>query len=313
MDHLLAALRGAGEETRLRLLALCARSDLTVSELTQILSISQPRVSRHLKVMCAAGLLERLREGAWVFYRPALAGPGAEAARAIVELLPGDDPVLAADRARLAEVQAERAARAQAWFDAQAGVWDAIRSLHVDEAEIEAALVAHLKAEPARDYLDLGTGTGRLLEVLGPLVARATGIDLSRSMLAVARDNLEKAGLRHCRLRQGDMYQIADADGAFDLITLHQVLHYAERPAAVIAEAARVLAPGGRLLVVDFAAHDVEELREVHNHRRLGFAEAEVPGWLAEAGLEVAPPRAFPGGRLTVMLWLGRRPADPAS
>ncbi len=307
MDHLLAGLRAAAEPTRLRLLALCGRAELTVTELTQILGQSQPRVSRHLKLLCEAGLLERFREGAWAFYRLAQRGSAAPLAAHLVALLPADDPGLALDLERLEGVKRNRAAAAAEYFRDNAGEWNRIRSMHIDEAEVERAVLAALGEGPIGDYLDIGTGTGRLLELIGPRARHALGVDLSREMLAVARANLERAGLVHCSVRQADMYQLPLGSHAFDVITIHQVLHYLEDPATAIAEAARVLAPGGRLIVVDFAPHTLEDLRERHAHRRLGFREAEVLEWCAGAGLSARPAVHLPGQPLTVSVWAAER------
>jgi ubiquinone/menaquinone biosynthesis C-methylase UbiE/DNA-binding transcriptional ArsR family regulator len=312
MEALLAGLRAAAEATRLRLLALCAESELTVSELTEILGQSQPRVSRHLKLLCDAGLLDRFREGSWVFYRLAQQARAATLAQLLVDLVPPGDATLALDRERLAAIKRQREEQAGAYFRANAAQWDRIRSLYVEEREVEAALSALLPAGSIRDLLDIGTGTGRMLEVFAPQVERAVGVDLSREMLAVARVNLERAHLRNCSIRQADMYQLPLATASFDAVVIHQVLHYAERPAAVIAEATRVLRPEGRLVIVDFAPHALEFLRGEHAHRRLGFADAEVTAWCAAAGLAAEPARLLPGNPLTVALWQGRRraPAD---
>ena len=310
MDQLLAGLRAAAEPTRLRLLALCARAELTVTELTQILGQSQPRVSRHLQLLCEAGLLERFREGAWAFYRLAQRGAGAPLADHLVALLPTGDPGLALDLGRLDGVKRSRAAAAAEYFRDNAGEWNRIRSMHVDEAEVERALLAAVGERALDDHLDIGTGTGRLLELIGPRAKHALGVDLSREMLAVARANLERAGLTHCSVRQADMYQLPLGSGAFDLVTIHQVLHYLEDPASAIAEAARVLAPRGRLIVVDFAPHTLEDLRERHAHRRLGFRDTEVLGWFRAAGLDTRPPVHLPGQPLTVSLWSGDRAAS---
>lgn len=307
MEHVLAALRAAAEPTRLRLLSLCAQGELTVSELVTILGQSQPRVSRHLKLMCEGGLLERFREGAWVFYRLSRSGAGGDLARRALELIPPDDAQLGRDNARLAAIQQARAAAAAAYFDGNAERWAEVRSLHIDEAEVEAALRRAVDGRRIGDLLDIGTGTGRLLEVLGPLAERAEGIDASRQMLAVARATLEAAGLRHCGVRQADMYALPFDDSAFDLVVIHQVLHFADNPAAAVAEAGRVLRPGGLLALVDFAPHELEILRSDHNHRRLGFADAEVSGWCDGAGLDVSDIRRLPGDPLTVTLWLAER------
>src|SRR5260221_285903 len=290
MNDLLMGLRAAAEPTRLRLLVLCAQGELTVSELTDIVGQSQPRVSRHLKLLCDAGLLDRFREGTWVFYRLAQRARAGELARLLVELVPDADAdaTLALDRERLAIIKHQRAAQATAYFRANAAQWDRIRSLYVAEREVEGALQRLLPADGLRDLLDVGTGTGRMMEIFGPQVERAVGVDLSREMLAVARVNLERANLRNCSLRQADMYQLPLPGASFDAIVIHQVLHYAERPAQAIAEAARVLRPQGRLVIVDFAPHDLEFLRTEHAHRRLGFADAEVLAWCRAAGLEPA-------------------------
>jgi SAM-dependent methyltransferase len=309
MEYLLAALRAVAEPTRLRLVILCARSELTVSELTQILGQSQPRVSRHLKLLCEAGLLDRFREGSWVFYRLSQSGPASALARQLVAACDEADPTIALDLQRLAAIKRQRADLASAYFRENAAQWHRIRSLYVDEREVEAALVEIVAATDPRDLLDIGTGTGRMLEVLAPHVEHALGIDQSREMLSIARVNLERAGLENASVRLGDMYQLALPDGSFDAVTVHQVLHYADRPAAAIAEAARVLRPSGILVLVDFAPHTLEFLREEHTHRRLGFADAEVAEWCRVAGLDPAPPRHLPGDPLTVVIWTAHRPA----
>ena len=308
MEQLLAALRAAGEPTRLRLLALCAHMDLTVSQLTQILGQSQPRVSRHLKLLLEAGLLDRLREGSWSFYRLAAQAPGAELGRTLIDSIPADDPILALDLERLQTIRRAREKQAAAYFQQNAAEWDRVRSLQVDEAEVERSLLELVPDRAVEDLLDIGTGTGRMLEILGQRVRRAVGIDLSHEMLTVARSNLERAQLRNCLVRHGDMYRLPVQSGSFDAVTVHQVLHYAEDPAAVIAEAARVLRPEGRLIVVDFAKHELDYLRDEHAHRRLGFRDDEVSGWCKTAGLETRPPVFLPGDPLTVCIWVAARP-----
>ncbi len=313
LDAVLGALRAAGESTRLRLLALTANSELTVTELTQILGQSQPRVSRHLKLMCEAGLLERFREGTWVFYRLAQSGAAADAARALVELLPQGDDVLRGDSARLESIKRARAEAATAYFRANAARWDEIRTLHVPDSNVETVLLDLLGERKIRDFLDVGTGTGRILEIVGPRVARGTGIDLSREMLGIARANLEQAGLKNCSVRHADMYSLPFAESSMDAIAYHQVLHFADDPAAAIAEGARVLRPGGLLVVVDFAPHEVESLRQEHAHRRLGFADPEVAGWYSAAGLRAGDIVRLPGSPLTVTVWPGVRPEGEAA
>lgn len=312
MEAVLTGLRAAAEPTRLRLLSLLAQGDLTVSELTHILGQSQPRVSRHLKLMCDAGLLDRFPEGAWVFYRVAAKGAGADLARHLLALLPTADPMLALDQQRLDAIRAARATKAQDYFTENATRWDQMRSLHIDESDVEQALIAAFAGHKVRDLVDMGTGTGRVLEVLAPHIERGIGIDLSREMLAVARANLERAELRHCMVRQGDITQLPLAAASADAVTIHQVLHYATDPAAVVAEAARVLKVGGQLVVVDFAPHDQEALRDQHAHRRLGFSDDEVAGWFRAAGLEPTGTTRLPGQPLTVVLWQATRAAAPS-
>jgi ubiquinone/menaquinone biosynthesis C-methylase UbiE len=310
LDSLLSGLRAAGEPTRLRLLALTARAELSVTELTQILGQSQPRVSRHLKLLCDAGLLERLREGTSAYYRIAQTGASAELARTLVSLIPPGDPALAGDLARLDGIRRSRAAAAADYFRANAARWDEIRSLYVPEREVEEAMKRLIGRGEIGHLLDVGTGTGRILEVFAQAAERATGIDLSREMLAVARSNLERANRANCGVRHADMYSLPFPESVMDAVVVHQVLHFAEDPGAAVAEGARVLAPGGRLVVVDFAPHEVERLRSDHAHRRLGFADAEVTGWCKVAGLEVAEIQHLPGDPLTVTLWAAGWPRE---
>jgi ArsR family transcriptional regulator len=310
----LAALRGAGETTRLRILALLAHAELNVKDLTQILGQSQPRISRHLKLMAEAGLITRFREGSWVFFRLADGGSEAALAAAIVASLDLSDHVFARDRARGAAVKKAREDAAQAYFKVHAGEWDKIRALHVAEAQVEAAVDEALGNGPFALLVDLGTGTGRMLELFAPRAARALGFDLSRDMLAYARMKLDRAGLAHAQARHGDLYNVPLGDGAADAVILHQVLHFLDDPAAAIAEAARLLAPGGRLLVVDFAPHELEFLREQSAHRRLGFASDQIKRWLKHSGMTVArqrdlAPDTSAPGKLTVSLWVATKPA----
>ena len=312
-DALNAALKAAGEETRLRILALIGEAELTVSDLTDILRQSQPRISRHLKLLVEAGLIERFREGAWAFFRLAEHGGTAEFARALIGRLDPRDSMIARDRERLAAVRRARAQAAQDYFRAHAAQWDRIRKLHVADEAVEAAICEALADRPFRSLLDLGTGTGRILEIFGPSIERGLGIDLSLDMLLLARARIERAGLRHCSVRQGDIYDLAVPAGSFDVVVIHQVLHFLDDGARAIAEAARVLSPGGRLLVVDFAPHDLEFLREEHAHRRLGFAPETVSHWLAAAGLDVTMQRSLAPepdseGKIAVSLWLARDP-----
>ena len=310
-DALNAALKAAGEETRLRVLALLGEAELTVSDLTDILRQSQPRISRHLKLLAEAGLIERFREGTWAFFRLSEHGGGAEVARSLLARLNPADQTIARDRERLASVRAARAAAAQAYFRAHAAEWDRIRKLHVADEAVEDAIRSALAGKPFRSLLDLGTGTGRMLELFGREIERGLGLDLSLDMLLLARDRLERAGMKHCSVRQGDIYDLPLGNDSFDVVILHQVLHFLDDGARAVREAARVLRPGGRLLVIDFAPHEMEFLREQHAHRRLGFPPDTVAQWMSAAGLEPVMHKSLapqPGsdGKIAVSLWLAR-------
>ncbi len=313
MDHLLTGLRAAGEKTRLRLLFVLSHGELNVKELTQILGQSQPRVSRHLKLLCEAGLLERHREGSWVLFRLADTGAPGALARTIVNLVPGDDASVRRDIQRLEAVRESRNRRAAEYFTANAARWDKIRSLHVAEDDVETAMLDALGDDHIETLLDLGTGTGRVLELFADRVDYGIGIDFSQEMLTYARAKLEKAGLNHCQVRHGDLFHLPYDSESKDTITIHQVLHYLDDPLAALQEAARVLKPGGRLLVVDFAPHELEFLREEHAHRRLGISAGQMESWIEDAGLKLVSQDALPptGGAkeegLTVSIWLAEQ------
>jgi len=308
---LTATLKAAAEATRLRLLMLIAEAELTVTDLTAILRQSQPRLSRHLRLLAEAGLVQRHREGAWAFFRLGERGGAADIARALIARLDPGDSIIMRDRERLAAVRAARTAAAQNYFRRHAAEWDRIRKLHVAEAEVEEAICAVLDGAPIRSLLDLGTGTGRMLELFAAKIERGLGLDLSLDMLALAREHLDRAGLKNCSVRYGDIYALALPRDSFDVVIIHQVLHFLDDSGRAIREAARVLRPGGRLLVIDFAPHDLEFLRDVHAHRRLGFAAETVTQWLEAAGLDFVRQQTLPPGpegKIAVSLWLGRDP-----
>lgn len=312
-DDAVAVLRAVGEPTRLRLLALVVEAELTVTDMVDILGQSQPRISRHLKLLLEAGLVERVKEGSWAFFRAAGEGAGARAVTDLVALVDPADPILASDRERLAEVRAKRADEAQAFFGRHAADWDRLRALHVSEERVERAVKEALSGAPLRSLLDLGTGTGRMLELFAPDIERGLGIDASPEMLTLARAALDRAGIRHCSVRTGDIYSLALPRDAYDGVIIHQVLHFLDDGGRAIREAARVLRPGGRLVVVDFAPHDQEFLREAQAHRRLGFTREQVEGWMEAAGLvptrfQTLAPGKPGAGQLTVSIWVARDP-----
>ena len=308
------ALKAAAEPTRLRILLLLAESELNVKDLTQILGQSQPRLSRHLKLLAEAGLVERFREGSWVYFHISDRSEGGRLALRMLEAVDALDTVVVRDRARAEALKQERERASQDYFQAHAGEWDRIRALHVAEAEVEAAIRAALGREPFKLLVDLGTGTGRILELLADQYEKGLGLDINQSMLGYARGRLSAAGLTHAQVRHGDLYNLSVGEGAADAVVMHQVLHFLSDPPLAIAEAARILAPGGKLLIVDFAPHEIEFLRAEHAHERLGFAHAQVREWLAAAGLvagearDLATPPGEGAQKLTVSLWLAERP-----
>ena len=303
MQEILQVLRAAAEGTRLRLLVLCAEGELTVSELTQITGQSQPRISRHLKLLVEGGLLDRFREGTHAYYKLSESGPWTSIVQKIVEAVPAADDLVASDLSRLNAVKKERAHRAADFFKTNAEQWDAIRALYIDDREVEQAFFALWPQRPVADLLDVGTGTGRILEMVADQVEHGVGIDLSRDMLSVARVNLEHADIKHCHVRHGDMNQVPFGDASFDVVTFHLVLHYADRPGLALLEAARVLRKGGTALVIDFTPHSERVLGDEHGHRWLGFEDVEMLTWFKEAGLERRASVTLPGNPLTVKLW----------
>ncbi|MCA1653247.1 MAG: ArsR/SmtB family transcription factor [Sphingomicrobium sp.] len=306
MSTLMEIFRALADPSRLRIVQLLRAMELSVGEIAQVLGQSQPRVSRHIKVLVDAGLALKRREGSSIFLTPS---PSVFAVPLFNLLDAGSgqegDQSIRADRARLAAVRADRAAAAERWFAAHAEEWDKIRSLHVPEAEVEQAIADVLGGGLGR-LVDIGTGTGRILELLGPCARQVIGIDRSPEMLRIARAKLDG---RSYELRQGDINAMPLADGSADTITLHQVLHFLLAPGSAIAECARLLDDGGTLLIVDFAPHDREELRSEHAHARLGFSDEQIAGWLSVAGLALSETRTLEGGELTIKLWRAERRA----
>ncbi len=314
MKNSLNIFAAVADPTRLRIVMLLRAMELSIGELAQVLGQSQPRVSRHVKILADAGLIERRKEGSWVFLSLGDTMLVAPLLAAIDAWSGGseEDYWVRADHARLAAVRADRARAAEDYFNAHAAEWDAMRALHIAEAVVEGAIRASLGPAPIGCLVDIGTGTGRMIELFGGLAQRVIGIDRSPEMLRHARAKLARpdlaAALAHVELRQGDMFALPLLSACADVVIIHQVLHYAQQPQAAIAEAARVLAPGGRLLVIDFAPHDHEALRARHAHARLGFSDAHMLAWFTAAGLVAAPPIPLAGGVLTVNLWLAQAP-----
>jgi ubiquinone/menaquinone biosynthesis C-methylase UbiE/DNA-binding transcriptional ArsR family regulator len=307
---MVGVLRAAGEPTRLRVLALLAHEELAVMELSQILGQSQPRVSRHLKLLADAGLIDRFPDGAWVFYRLGSALPGRAFVDQMLDLIDADDAELNRDLEKLDAVRMDRAREAAAYFARNAPQWDEIRSLYVDEADVETAILKAAGDETIERLIDLGTGAGRMLTLLGPRAESAIGIDLSQQMLNIARRHVAEAGLCGCELRHGDIFSTGLVANSGDLVVIHRVLHFLNDPGAALVEAARLVAPGGQLLIVDFAPHDLEYLRQAHQHRRLGFSDEEITRWLEAAGLGAVAALALPPASkegLTVKVWSARK------
>lgn len=314
-----SALKAAGEPTRLRILLLLANGELSVKDLTVILGQSQPRLSRHLKLLAEAGLVERFREGSWVYFHVSDRTEVQRLTLRVLDAVDQADPIIQRDRERAAALKSEREAAAQDFFRQHAGDWDRIRALHVAESEVEAAMQRALGQGPFKLFVDLGTGTGRILELFAKTYERGLGLDLNQAMLTYARSKLSASDLSRVQVRHGDIYNLALADGAACVITMHQVLHFLSDPRRAVLEAARVLAPGGQLLIIDFAPHTLEFLREKQAHERLGFSNEQVSQWMLDAGLvvgkveELLPRATHKSDKLTVTLWLAQRPLEAAS
>lgn len=315
LDGILNIFRAIGEETRLRIMALLQRGELTVSEITQILGQSQPRVSRHLKILTDAGLVDKFREGSWMFYRVIAPAPEATDAvlGAVAALNASADRVIARDGDRFEQSRQARAAAAAAYFEQNAAEWDTVRSLQIEESAVEKSMRALLAGDKVGLFIDVGTGTGRMLTVFSDRYESGLGFDLSREMLAVARANLERAGVLNAQVRHGDLFSLPVETGSADVVCVHHVLHFLAEPVAAVREAARLLKPGGRLIISDFAPHELEFLRAEHAHRRLGFPDDEVGAWCSASGLDLTKTETLSpvgGGKqaLTVKIWLASAP-----
>lgn len=317
LDGTLNIFRAIGEETRLRIMALLLRGELTVSEITQILGQSQPRVSRHLKILTDSGLIEKFREGSWMFYRVTHPVPGATGAilGAVRMLNHSSDRVMARDGDRFDQSRQARAATAAAYFEKNAGDWDTVRGLQIEESTVEEKMRSITANQKVKHFIDIGTGTGRMLTVFADTYETGVGFDLSREMLAVARSNLEKAGILNAQVRHGDLFSLPVESATADMVCIHQVLHFLAEPGSAVREAARLLKPGGMLIVSDFAPHELEFLRTEHAHRRLGFPDDEVAAWCAACNLklekiETLAPESEGAARLTVKIWIARASAN---
>ncbi|PLW75564.1 ArsR/SmtB family transcription factor [Cohaesibacter celericrescens] len=318
LDEMVGLLKASGEPTRMRLLSLLAEGDLSVKDLTAILHQSQPRISRHLKLLYEAGLVERLPEGAWVYYCLTRDEAKGDLIAAALRHVDQQDVMIRRDRERLEQIRTASAQQAADYFQQNAERWDELRALHVPESAVEQAIVASLGDKPIDQLLDLGTGTGSILSLLAHQCRYGLGLDANRSMLAIARSRLDGPNHGHLHVQQGNILDLASLDRQFDLVTLHQVLHYLDDPSAALEEASNVIAPGGRILVVDFAPHSHEFLRKDHAHRRLGFSHDAMRRWMAEAGFKLTIAKDLEQERrlvemsdtpLTVTVWVATKMA----
>ncbi len=318
LEQVVQRFRAAAEPTRLRILALLSHGDLSVGEMVSVLGLSQPRLSHQLKILANAGLVTRLPEGSWVFYRAVRLGPAGDVIRLALSQADLSAGEFARDASQLTAIQSRRADEAAAYFDSVAGTWDTVRSLHFANDAIENALLDTVGPGPFRQAVDVGTGTGRMLTLLSHLADRAEGFDLSHQMLTVARDNLARHGANNAAVRYGDASAMPFENASADLVIFHQLLHFIDQPDRVLQEARRILAPGGKLVIVDFAPHSLEFLRSEHGHRRLGIADEALAEWAAGTGLvptavrKFDPPQDRPNG-LAVCIWLAELPGQPQS
>ncbi|CAM1642706.1 ArsR/SmtB family transcription factor [Bartonella apis] len=314
LNEMVDVLKAVAETTRLRILFLLDKGDLTVSDITKILGQSQPRVSRHLRLLMEARLIERYQEGAWAYFSLSSCSLRREMLKIVLQHIDVEDNLINADLMRLGEVKKERSLAAAAYFSKNAHDWDKLRLLHVPDNTVEQTMVELVGTTPFQSMLDIGTGTGSLLKLFAPLYTRAIGIDNNRDMLAVARVNLDKAGVSNAQVRLGDVANLPVEKETFNLVTIYQVLHFLSDPEVAIFEAARVMRPGARLIIVDYAPHELEYLREKYAHVRMGFSDSQMEYWLDKAGLTLEKTLSFQPQQngntkgLTLKLWLARDP-----
>ena len=310
MERITTALKVMGHSERLRILALLSYGELTVSELVSILGLSQPRTTQYIKSLEEAGIIDRVKEGSWVFSRLNRTDHKLfELVSSILGKLPVDDAVLRADRRRLEDVRAERAKSADKFFAYVANDSGQLGDEYLPRQDIDLLVKELLGGDTYEFMIDLGTGTGRMLELLAGQIERGAGVDNSGDMLKVARHKLSLSDHGHLSLRLGDLTATPFSAGVADLVTLHQVLHYLDDPAQALREASRLLRSDGLLLVVDFAAHDYEEFRDKYAHRRLGFLDGDIEGWVASNGLALVDKRLIStdSGKPDVKLWLCKK------
>ena len=307
LEELLRQLRAAAEPTRLRIIALCGHAELSVGDFVAILGQSQPRVSRHLKLLVDAGLLIRNKEGSRAYYRLLESDKNAQLSQVLNDLMDESDPVLVLDLSRLGIIRSERARFADNYLDEFAGEQSRLSQISADEELISQLLLQYVQQENIGELLDVGTGNGRMLLLLGSNIEKAIGIDNSREMLAIARTNLEQAELKNCQVRIGDMYRLPFAENRFGLITINSLLRYAEKPTDVLTEATRVLKPGGSIIIVDFSDHGLTELRDEYGHRWLGFSKDEMLDMLDGDTITIKSTNFFTGEVLTVCVWKGQK------
>lgn len=309
--------KALADPTRLRIARLLGTMELAVGELALVLGQSQPRVSRHVGILCDAGLAERRREGSWVFLRSTGGQDGSDPIVAAMDALLATAErenhdfaaTCEADRRKLAAIRRSREESAEGYFARHASDWDDLRALHSPDAQVEQHLAEALADAPLGTVLDIGTGTGRMAEMFAERAERVVALDKNLEMLRVARAKLQHLPTSRIELVQGDFTDLPFPDASFETVLLHQVLHFAQDPAQPLAEAARVTRPGGRIAIVDFASHDREELRTRHQHARLGFSDRQMQSLLREAGFVAKEPVSLEGGEITVKIWIGKRRA----